>query len=252
MKENSKKILLWLYREQNLKNYFDKPVLTNSLKEVLPELKETTFRSLINLLYKDGLIDTQKLNKKSYVSITDLGIRTVNRLFPALSENWQDWDGSWECLVFTTAPKGDKQFRFMRKKLIDIGAISVTRGVYFMPNGFSKDFIDLCLKLYKNSVIVFGLSEFVIGINKSHILEKYSIADINNSYSGISKEVEILLNKISNKKTLINQYKINMCSIFDRYYQILSEDSGFVQYFFQSKITAKNILLMINSVLIEN
>lgn len=251
MKENSKKIILWLYREQNMKNYFEKPVLVKSLKSVLPQIKDTTFRSLLNLLSKDGLIDTQKIDGKSYVSITDLGIKTANLLFPALSEVEGGWQGSWECLVFTTAPKGDKQFRFLRKKLLDVGAIAITRGVYLMPNGFSKDFIDLCLKLYKHSVLVFGLSEFVIGINKSHILEKYSIADINNSYSGISRELEVVLNKSLNKKTLIEQSKNTMLSIFDRYYQVLSEDSGFVQYFFQSKKSAKNILLDINSLIVE-
>lgn len=246
MKKNTQKILLALYSEGGRRV---NRVSLSILQGIVPDLTDGGYRSLLHVLKKQDLIQTQRVLGQTTVSITHHGTVAIEREFPALSQKWDEWDGGWDCLVFIEAPSFDKQFRFLRKLVLDEGAVSLSRGVYLSPGSFSDVVLKECNTSYHSNVIVFSVAEWKVATEFKLIVEKYGMLDLIESFSGISKDVDRLLKSHEDKKRLIDRYKNDICLVYDRACDILAEAPGFSTHYFTEAPSIRKDLLSLNNLL---
>lgn len=244
MKKNTQKLLLSLYFS---KNQVQNRVPQEIVKILLSSLSDGGRRSLLFLLKRKNLIDSERVLGKTTVSLTNYGVTQLEAEFPALSQKWDSWEGEWECLVFLSAPKSDQQFRYLRQLLLSEGAINVSRGVYFAPKSFSDVVLSTCRNLYLSNLLLFSVGDWKIVNERSVIIEKYGLLDIVESYSGVSRDVDRLLVLLNDKKRAVDSLKNDINLVYDRLVAILVEDPGFCMFFFPQAILAKEILLRLNS-----
>lgn len=245
MKKNTQKILLSLYTKQTeVKNR----VKLENVKSLVADLSDGGFRSLIHVLKKQGSITTQRVLGITSVSITQHGTMLLEAEFPALLSKWEQWDGSWSCLVFMESPESDKQFRYLRKLLISQGALPISRGVYMSPGGFSEIVIKECQLSYSSNVLIFSVDKWKIAVESSFIIEKYGLLDLAETYSGLSNDVHRLLKTHDYKKGLMNGHKTTISLVYDRVIAILSEDPGFCTFYFNEVDSVKSTLFRLNSI----
>jgi DNA-binding transcriptional regulator PaaX len=246
MKKNTQKILLALFSETD--QVVNRVSLEN-IQSLVPELSGGGFRSLLYILKQQGMIQTDRVLGVTSISMTQYGSKLLIKQFPALSSHWDTWQGNWECMIFLDSPAFDKQFRYLRKLLISEGAMVINRGVYLAPGGFSTEIIEECNKSYYKHVIIFSVADWKIGIEASTIIEKYGLLDIAESYSGLSNDVNRLIETLKDKKRLTKSDKRQIHMVYDRLHQILLEDPGFCTFYFKEVKNIKNILKKLNSII---
>ena len=246
MKKNTQKILLSLYTKAGeVKNR----VKLENIKALVPDLSDGGFRSLIHVLKKQGVINTQRVLGSTSINITHHGSILLEAEFPALSTKWDQWDGSWSCLVFMDSPSSDKQFRYLRKLLIAQGALPISRGVYMSPGDFSDIVLKECQTSYRSSVLIFSVGDWKLAAESSFIIEKYGLLDLAETYSGLSSDVGRLLKTINDENRLIDSVKSDISLVYDRVIEVLREDPGFCTFYFKEVENVKTILLRLNAII---
>ncbi len=229
IKTTTRKLLFSLARFQKRE-----PLLANleQIKGLLPGLSESGLRSLVNLLKKQGHITQERLVGQTLYRLTDLGMSALSLEMPVFGPTAANWNGQWSALVLQEAPRHDKQFRYLREFLLKKGSLALTRGVYLYPGDFPESVIAESRDRYLQSVLIFSLAEWVHGDERSFINEKYALLDVAQSYSGISNEIQRLINAKKAYAELNHQEKKHLFSLFDRLYQTALEDRGFLKYYF--------------------
>lgn len=246
MKKNTQKILIALYSSTEP---LRKRLKVETLNLVTPDLTDGGRRSLLHVLKKNGLIHSERVLGSTSISISEYGANQLEAQFPALSSKWDQWQGNWDCLVFTQAPKGDKQFRYLRSLLVEEGSVAVSRGVYIAPFAFSQRVLNECKEMYRNSVLIFSVGEWKLAPIRTLIVEKYGLLDLVETYSGISKEVTRLLISIDTNNRLTDKDKTDINLVYDRLRDALSEDLGFCQYYFGEVSRVRQLAFDLNSIL---
>lgn len=229
MKNTTKKILLWLYPQQNEE---ERVVAVDELRLILPELKNSGFRSLLNLLKKQQLILGEEIERETKYRLTSYGKSSLQAQFPFFSSSMSQWSGQWTMIVFLSAPKSDKQFRYLRKFLVDKHCGQLSRGVYLYPGNLTSEINDLLMKLYIGSVLVTGIDGWVFGDERAVIIDTFQLKDLKSGYSGIGKEIYQLLKKKNAKKSSEGRDKGEISLVFDRLVSLLDIDLGLLQYYY--------------------
>ncbi len=228
MKSTTQKMLLSLYGA-SLEN--NGGLTTSFFSELLSELSTSGRRSLILLLEQKKRVSLEKIAAATHLYITEQGRRELLEVFPALQER-NDQQLMWNCIVFRDAPKGDEQFRYLRSILMQAGAFVLTRGVYAYPGCFPKKILDQCYSMYANSIFLFSVSDWQLGIERSTITRNFGLADLATAYSGISNEIDELLATNNSQATLNNQQKQSLFSAYDRFRELLKDDVGLLPHFY--------------------
>ncbi len=234
MKLTSQKILLSLYSPTGSQN---EGLTISFFSLLLPELSNSGLRSLLYILEKRKSIAAEKIDLVTYYYLTKKGEEDLITLFPAL-KNRSNQELKWQCIVFKSAPKGDEQFRYLRSILVQSNAFVLSRGAYAQPGGFSKKILDLCHSLYLDSLFLFTVEEWQLGIERSVITRNFGLADLASSYSGVSRELMSLLAEIERGTRLSSQQKLMLFTAFDRFRELLKEDVGLLPYFFSQTKSA--------------
>lgn len=247
MKKNTQKLLLALFSiQENVDTFLPISVI----KSLLPQFTEGGIRSLLHTLKKNNWIIQTKISGRSLISLTNYGKEALIRRFPALLEHWDTWTGEFDCLVFTTAPATDKQFRYLRNLLIDEKAVAINRGVYIAPHSFSERVLAECKQTYFNSVILFSISEWKIAVERLVIFEKYALTDVIENLSGVSSDVTRMTSFFETHKRLTDSQKKEISLVYDRLVEILSDDPGFCHYYFPALPRTKTILVQLGKLLV--
>ena len=231
MKKNSQKILLALYPTENV---FPQLSL-EKVKWLISDLTEDGQRSMIYMLEQKQLITSARLADETLLSITAHGKDTLEALFPALSTKTSEWNGKWLCIVFQTAPKTDPQFRYLRTFILSQKGIPFSRGMYLVPSVLSDSILKQCQDIYRDSVTVLSVDQWVLGSERPIVIEQYGLLDLLNAYSGISREINQLLGKFEHKKELTDWQKISLHNTYTRLIDTLAEDPGLVEFYFPGK-----------------
>jgi len=239
MKENSKKILLFLY-----------PSLANEptwlsfskLQQLLPALTPSGLQSSLFLLDKKDFLRIDKTQADWRYSLSSYGQSYLEDLFPALLADRDKWRGDWSVVVFLEAPKTDKNFRYLRSYLTQNKAISLTRAVYLFPGTISDKILNELQYSYKNAVLVLKVSQWLFGDEFKVIGQKAQLNDRFALYSSISKELDRLISIKANHKTFTQQENSNFFSALDRFLGILSTDEALLTYYFPEVEGAKKLL----------
>lgn len=272
MKKNTQKLLLSLYssidslpstlrtKDESLinrkfegitesKSLESARIKISNISHLTPDLSDGGRRSLLHVLKKGGLINSERVLGTTSIGITQHGIKAIEDHFPALSSRWDDWLGDWDCIVFVKAPKSDKQFRYLRTLLVNEGFISISRGVFISPFSAPSKVLQECNDLYRDSIMMFSVGKWKIASLRSFIIEKYGLIDVVEAYSGISNDVTRLLTSMNKDKRLMSRYKTELNLVFDRLIDVLNEDPGFCGYYFKESPKVKSIMLRLNLIL---
>ena len=228
MKLNSKKLLLYLYPlagEQRRASF-------DQIKLFLPDLTEAGRQSLIRLLATKEFIFTDDLTGKQRLTISSYGQTQLELDFPVLKMNRSTWQGQWSMLLFLQAPATDKNFRYLRTLVLSHRCLALKRGVYLYPGELPSAIQQTLQKTYRSAVVVVQFDKWKFGDEQIIIGQKASFKDIVSIYSGIGEELERLLTKLPNYKSLSRGQKQQINSIFDRLVIAMADDIGLLPNYF--------------------
>ncbi len=248
MKDNSKKILLWLYpiKNQNGNNIVPRLVKIEQLKIILPDLKQTSLRSLINLLLNKQYINQLITDDCKQVSITNTGMKALEEEIPALNDF--SLTNHWRVINFLEPPKNDLAFRYLRRFLLNRKAIAINRGVYLFAQDLDIQTQNLLNSFYLGNVIVFKTDTFYYADIIQIIGHKTSLSDTISLLSGISKEINQLLIKIDQQKRLNDHQKKQINSLFCRLLNLLETDSSLLRKIYPQVKNAQDYLSMLQKI----
>ena len=237
MKKNTLKILLSTAAPSDRL----RPIAAESLHRfVVPNLSKAGLRSLLYLMKEKGYIKLQSASSQlgaaggAYVFGQSEGWRSLLAAIPALRPEWSSWQGDWACLVFLQAPASDRQFRYLRSFCLNHHYFQLTRGVYLAPTWYLKQTLLELEGVYRHSIQVLTVGEWVGGDVREQILEHFDVMGLSTLYSGISNQYQQLLESFVPKKRLNEQQIKYFRSIFERTHDLLLQDLGLVWYYTNS------------------
>ncbi len=234
MKITSKKLLLWLYPTQLDfgTRYRGRRVSYAQVPVILPELSEDGRQSLVRLLEKNRLLHTDQLTGELNLTLSSYGKSQLEALFPLLKRELDPWQGDWQMILFLEPPQSDPSFRYLRSLLLKELCFALKRGVYLFPGQVTERVTDILNKTYRDSVVVIKYDTWSFGDELKIIGQKANLHSMADIYSGISTELKKLLTKRLSCKTLTNQQKKAIYSVYDRLFINFSEDIGLIDHYF--------------------
>ena len=239
MKQNTQKLLTWLYTPPQARPFL---ATSGEIKFLLPAMTAGGRRSLIHYLTQKHWLRTERIQGQTYLSLTSHGRDALLAQFPALNPVWEEWNGVWSILIFMTAPSGDPHFRYLRQLLLDHHAFSFSRGAYLYPGFFPASVQAVCKQMYVGAVTIMNVKEWTFGDERSLVNAQYSLTDLAAVYSGISSEINRLLDIRNNQKGLTSTTQSKIFSVFDRFFHILGQDPGLVPHYYPQTKSAAEIL----------
>lgn len=245
MKLNTQKLLTWLYLPENEQRRL---TTYEELELLLPEMTGGGRRSLVHYLTQKLLIRTERIGDQTRISLTPHGIDALIAQFPAFNETLQQWQGEWSVLIFRGGPKGDPHFRYLRQLLLDNHAFSLSRGVYLYPGEFPSQVINVCKEMYVGAVVIVSTHQWMFGDERRIIDQHYLLSDLSEVYSGISKEINQLLELKNNQKRLTKKARLQIYSVFSRLFNVLSTDPGFLHHYYPHVPTVLTLLKQLHSI----
>lgn len=233
MRSTSLQLLTALYPSQPDQS-LSQPLLVpaSQVRPLFPKLSDSGFRSLLFHLGQKGYLMVERTSDTSLVRCTFQGIELVRSQIPVFQPHWRQWQGEWAVMVFLTAPDNDRQFRYLRQALLDYHAVPLTRGVYLYPSAFPSSVVELCSSSYPHSVAILKSQQWIFGDVRSVIMQKYRLADLAATYSGVSRELNQLIAKMKADNESKDQYKKQLSLLFYRWWDVVSEDVGLTTIYF--------------------
>ncbi len=247
MKENTQKLLVWLYRssESGLVGY-------EQLSLLFPDYTAGGRRSLIHYLQEQHLLKTDRHGQKTGFSLTTHGREAVESLFPALSERYRETINSglnWYAIIFLQAPKGDQHFRYLRRQLVDNHSLALSRGVYLYPGPLPGWLQADLHNRYIGAVQVLTVKKWQFGDEQATVDSYYKLSDLVEILSGLSSEIEKLLMIKSEQNSLTNKNKQQLFSVFDRLFEVIKDDPGFSDYYFPQTPSSFSLLKRLQGII---
>lgn len=227
MKQTTKKLLLWLYQTDIS---LTRSVSVQELRLILPELKKSGYRSLLNLLKSQQYLSFDQ--ESQLVTLTSHGRNALEAQFPVLETKTETWKGEWQLITFIEAPSSDKQFRYLRQYLLANRCGQLTRGSYLFPGQLPAEVMTTLQRLYVGKVLVTGLASWIFGDELLVIGTAFGLNDLKSGYSGISKEIHLLLKQRNQQKSIEDKDKMMIAMVFNRLIEFLATDLGLLQYYY--------------------
>jgi hypothetical protein len=169
-------------------------------------------------------------------------LSAVEADFVALARARQSWTGEWLQLIFLDSPTTDPNFRYLRTLLLQDHCFPLKRGVYLHAGELSKQLINTLQHSYRQSLLVIKCGSWQFGDEQIVIGQKAGLSDLLSVYSGISTELDNLLTKIDNEKSLSVRQKEQIASIFERFVTVLQQDTGILPYYYPQVKTGWQLL----------
>lgn len=265
LKKNSLKLLSWLYFDSSIRSsvadhsQVQQPaILTSDLPYFFPELTSGGQRSLISLMVSDSLIErvpyspsvasgllvpseAHKQGSNLVVATTN-GVDLLSRQFPAFKTIVKPWKGVWTVIAFLEAPKSDPQFRYLRSKLLTAQAGQMKAGLYIYPGDLPEDIFVQLKELYVGSVVIWQTSQWRFGDERNIIGTIFGVHKTMQALSGVSNDLDLLLSSADAQKGLTEKQKKKIFMVFDRFYEIIIQDSGIFSWYFPQAKKISEIL----------
>lgn len=249
MKRNTSQLLLWLYPgKQNASDLsFKRSVSISEIQIVMPKISDSSLRSLLFLMNKKAWLEIITLESEKYLSITKEGISQLEAQFPALKLG-SSVISHWTIIIFLEPPKNDKNFRYLRRFLLDKKNIQLTRGVYLSPLALDIQTTQLLEKLYKNYVLVVEADNFLFSDVGRIIGSKINLSDTLNILSGLSRELDEVIDKKNIEKRFTDKQKNTISSIFNRLFNLIEQSYCLESYFFPQVKSTLDLLLKLKEI----
>lgn len=220
----------------------------SSLSEFLLGLTPTGWRSLVHYLEEQGMLELVKAPRGKQLSLTSAGQSACIRQFPALNPAWSSWDCRWMSVVFREAPAADRQFRYLRSQLLQLGALAISRGNYLIPSLYTDRLDQLIGEKYGQSVAVFDVADWRYISERRTVVDAFNLSDLAVGYSGVSRETVALLQAFQQHKYRSDQAKERFSTVFNRFWELLGSDPGFLSSYIPSAASAGGVLQQLHKV----
>lgn len=245
MRENSKKILLFLFPSSG------EPVWLTfaQLSQLVPELSRAGLLSTLFLLDKKDLLRIDKTQAEWRYSLSSHGASQLKALFPALSMENGPIQSEWVLLVFLNSPKSDQNFRYLRNYLSQNRSIALTRAVYLLPRPLVTQVMPELEKSYRNSVMVVEIGQWLFGDDFKIIGQKAGLHDLFELYSSISKEIDRLIEIKTTNKAFTQQENLDFFSALDRFLGLLAQDTALIGMYFPDVVSPLDLLSRLQKLL---
>lgn len=244
-RDSSSKILFALFSEENPSVRLGYA----QLEQLTPEISAAGRRSLMSYLLSENLVVREQFGRQSYFRLGQMGSEAVKASFPPFSDHRQVWNGQWAIVSFVAAPVGDRQFRYVRQLLIQHQAVKLSRGDYLLPVPIAPSLLLELKNTYSQSVLVMAIEKTLIGDLRAKIFEELAIEPIATSLSGISSELTQLLHRRQAQRSLSDQQKKHIFSVFDRFWIAAKDGTGLEQFYFPQVNSWQNILSDLQSLM---
>ena len=242
MKQSTLKLLVWLYHHPQ------QVAVRRQLPKILTTLKPSGLKSLLFTAKRNYLINQEWIDGVDTVSLSSHGMEAVESLFPSLTQK-DGTDSHEQLLVFLTAPSRDQGFRYLRSQLNKHKAICLSRGVYYFPSEMPAELNVLLKQLYVGSVILWEIGLWKFGDKHAVIGQKTDVASMNSLYSGISSELDRLIEKNETQKIGKDQLNMEISILFDRFFGVLQADNSHSMASIREARSGKDILLRLQNLL---
>ena len=226
LKTNSKKILTWIYSKGEKVVFLDR----KNVNRIVGNLSQAGQRALLYHLVSQELIAEQRLGSELGYYITERGRRTIEEEMLVLSPQWAAWNGSWLLIGMLEAPKFDKNFQNLRRRLVEGGALPLGRGMYLWPSCLLVEAEKLLNKKYSSFVWLFRVEEILNDKAGKTIAEKLDLQAWVEDYSGISRDISKLLGKRRAKKRLTDREIVEIYKLYDRLFFVGERERGLISY----------------------
>lgn len=230
LKPNSKKLLMWLYPAGGIAR---RRVAYSQIEVLLSDLTEAGRHSLIRVLHDKQLLFSDDLEGQLHLTISSHGQAELEANFPALKMKQDDWKGDWSMILFLQSPQSDKNFRYLRSLLLNNHCFALKRGVYLRAGELPDSILKTLRGTYTKAAAVVRFNQWEFGEERIIIGQQTNLQDTIDIYSGISIEVNKLLNNFVQFNSMNIQRKNAFNSIFDRLYAALEIDLGLIPKFFE-------------------
>lgn len=245
LKPTTQKLLAFLFDSES--NFYGN---YHHLRYLLPHLTDAGRRSLVSYAFSQAWIEKERVGVETRFRLTSHGQQALSQKIAFLTKEMIDWQGEWSLVVFLSPPKHDRQFRYLRLLLTDLGVAALTRGVYLLPGQGNSRLKSELYASYRQSVCVFNLSEWNFGDERSLISEKYQLVELLESYSGVSKQIDQLLKTKKAFSSLNDQSKKEIFSVFNRLYSLIQKDIGICEYYFPQVASPTELLAKLHSLVL--
>jgi hypothetical protein len=238
MRENSKKILLFLFPSAGEAVW----LTFTQLQRVVPKLSRAGLLSTLFLLDKKDLLRIDKTASEWRYGLSSHGVSRLKALFPALSLINASKQPSWVMLVFLSSPKADQNFRYLRNYLGQNQAVALTRAVYLLPRHLVQQVTPELEKTYKNAVLLVEIGEWLFGDDFKIIGQRAGLVDLFELYSSLSREIDRLTGVKTANKTFTQQENSDFFSALDRFLNLLVQDTALINLYFPEVVSPLNLL----------
>lgn len=204
-----------------------------------PNLSAEGKRSLVVQALKMELIWQENRSEGQFLGITQKGRGTITGIFPALQ---LVKPLNWSLLIFGKAKSSDPGFKSLSQLLRKEKWMAISRGVFLYPFSLTEQMNQVISSLYTSNVFVINNPQWSYGLDRSKIVQYYQLEQINNIYSGISKEIDSLLTKIEERKALSQRDIFSISNCIERCESVLHDDSGLLSAYFQRSINSQDCL----------
>lgn len=229
MKNNSRKIALLLAIQQLEAGLV---VGYDHLARVCSDITPGGLRSLVALGEKNGYWQSRVIDNQAFLQLSTRGKESILEQYPALSQQSETWTDTVSMIVFLNASPKDKNFTYLRKKITSDGWQQLERGSYIYPGPIRAQLAKLCQQEYAQNVVLGAFSAHDQLQLRNILLEKYSLIELSEAYSGISRQLGRLI-KLGHVKKRLTQADIeSFFSLFNQFSLLLADDIGLVSNFF--------------------
>lgn len=238
IKHNTQQLLVWLYSSNGLQRL----VPIEDTNYLWWQLVSEGRRSLLRHLVKNDYITVNTIRRRKYLCLTSFGRECVERLFPGLSPQQRFWQGQWQLIVLTGANEAAAKARSLRQLLRQEGAFLLERGVYMCPAPLNSEFKNRLTNDYRGQLLIWETEKCLFGDERLIIFRKSGLLEVLNLYSGISNDLSRLTDLRKSEKYSIDQYMSLLISTFTCFFDILSQDSGLIRFYFKNELCGEEIL----------
>ncbi|MDQ6597178.1 phenylacetic acid degradation operon negative regulatory protein PaaX [Bacillus salipaludis] len=184
MGENTRSMIFTIYGDYI--HHYGNKIWIGSLIGLLKEFghNEQAVRVAVSRMLKQGWIQSEKVENRSYYFLTKQGIDRIeeagNRIFKL---NPSEWDGKWRVLMYTI-PEEKRQIRDeLRQELLWSGFGSFSNACWISPNNLEKE-VKLLIEKYDISEYVdFFVSEYIGPRDNKTLVEKsWPLEDVVEKY----------------------------------------------------------------------
>ncbi|WP_026575078.1 phenylacetic acid degradation operon negative regulatory protein PaaX [Bacillus sp. UNC438CL73TsuS30] len=184
MGENTRSMIFTIYGDYI--HHYGNKIWIGSLIGLLKEFghNEQAVRVAVSRMLKQGWIQSEKVENRSYYFLTKQGIDRIeeagNRIFKL---HPSEWDGKWRVLMYTI-PEEKRQIRDeLRQELLWSGFGSFSNACWISPNNLEKE-VKLLIEKYDISEYVdFFVSEYIGPRDNKTLVEKsWPLEDVVEKY----------------------------------------------------------------------